>query len=87
MSTINSQVTENAPVVPRDSYVNPIFIEKNNSDVYINEVVNMTTKQFRKNKTLYATTTAPSLYDLARKLVRGDNIILISPTHISPKYD
>lgn len=68
------------------SYVNTIHIDKNKGDVYLNEVFYANTRQFRNNKKILAVTAAPTLYDLARKLIRGDNNLDIkSPNHISPQ--
>lgn len=64
----------------RGSYVAPIILGKNQSALYLNELMYNATSSFKKEGKLLAHIKAPSLYNVARKINKNDSFLTITTT-------
>lgn len=69
-----------ATLKERGAYTAPIVLGKSQAALYLNELMFNATTSFRATKKILATIQAPSLYDVARKINKGDTFLNITTT-------
>lgn len=69
-----------------ESYNAQINLNKNQAALYLNELMYNALAAFKRDKKILATIKAPSLYNIARKINKGDSFIdIITTQAISSK--